>query len=96
MISLKPGLKWEDWNLEVLRSLKPLWIRQEIMIAGISGRTEKNFEGHKTKVRDREQPSLQHFNLHQCQSGTKLISCKCIFTAMGLLQVPAQQNTFKL
>lgn len=75
-------------NLEAPRSLKPVLIRHETVSVEIPGMTEKNFEDHKIKLSDREQLSLQHFNLHQCQSGhqadLKASTCSLLWVVSGL------------
>lgn len=63
----------EVWTFEVLRSLKPVWIRPGTVSGRILGIKDKNIEDPRIKLSDREQLSLQHLNLPQCQSGTKLI-----------------------
>lgn len=87
-ISLKPGLKLGHLNLEAPRSLKPVLIRHETVSVEIPGMTEQNFEDHKIKLSDREQLSLQHFNLHQCQSGhqadLKASTCSLLWVVSGL------------
>lgn len=75
-------------NLKAPRSLKPVLIRHETVSVEIPGVTEQNFEDHKIKLSDREQLSLQHFNLHQCQSGhqadLKASTCSLLWVVSGL------------